>query len=97
MCVLVALLAALPSLAFGQRQWTADDILQLDPDPASWWESQSVFARSVIHREGRLRLWYEATSAPGGNDWIGWQIGCAESVDFLEWNRLEDDPCFPCQ
>ena len=49
----------------------------------------------MIHREGRLQLWYEATSAPGGNDWIGWQIGCAESEDFLQWDRPDVDPCLP--
>jgi hypothetical protein len=51
------------------------------------WEGECIEAASIIHRNGKLYMFY----AGGYNNWPQ-QIGVAESKDGINWKRMSDKP-----
>lgn len=59
--------------------------------PELLWEGNCIEAASVIKRNGKLYMFYA-----GNYNNSPQQIGVAESMDGIRWNRCSDEPFLPC-
>lgn len=57
--------------------------------PSQTWEKQAIAMPSIIYKDGKFKMWY---SGKGDNG--RWQIGYAESLDGINWNKHFSNPVY---
>jgi hypothetical protein len=80
-----------------QVQWTASNANPVfERGNLGSWDFAGVFVNSFLKQGGEYQMWYGALGQHGaGLSDMGWQIGCAHSMDRTVWERNGPTACFP--